>query len=199
MSNNHVLANVNKASLQDPILQPGPYDLGLDLENYSAEEVEQKYKEYIVAYLSDFVPLNFSCWLLKKRVNEVDVAIAKLAEGIQYSNNILGIGVPNGVNDPNVGDIVQKSGRTTGVTQGRIIDTSATIVVEYPPKTALFENVMVIEPTDQFKAFSEPGDSGSPIVNANGNLIGVIFAGGNGYGIGFPIKKAFMKFGVSLA
>ncbi|MDH5385989.1 MAG: hypothetical protein OEY18_14905, partial [Candidatus Aminicenantes bacterium] len=47
LSNNHVLANSNNASIGDPILQPGPYDGG-------------KWPDDRIADLSEFVPIVFT-------------------------------------------------------------------------------------------------------------------------------------------
>ena len=47
LSNNHVLANSNDASIGDPILQPGPFDGGTDPSDQ-------------IGMLADFEPIDFS-------------------------------------------------------------------------------------------------------------------------------------------
>lgn len=197
MSNNHVLAAINKGKPGDPVLQPGPYDLHVNLSKYSVNEVEYLYKPYVVGHLSAYVPLKFQCWFAK-RYNEVDVAIAKVDPDVAWKNELLGIGSITGVNDPVLNLAVKKSGRTTGVTMGRIIDTDATIEVWYEDKVALFDHVIVIQPALN-TSFTEPGDSGSIVVNENNEAVAEIFAGGSGYGIAFPVKKALQALGVTLA
>ncbi len=65
LSNNHVLANSNAASLSDPILQPGPYDGGTD----PADRI---------ATLSRFIPITFEPQVPRaQHRNLVDAAIAE--------------------------------------------------------------------------------------------------------------------------
>jgi len=47
LSNNHVLANSNRGKIGDPILQPGPYDGGINPRDR-------------IATLLDFVPIDFT-------------------------------------------------------------------------------------------------------------------------------------------
>ena len=55
------------------------------------------------------------------------------------------------------GEYVMKSGRTTGYTMAKVIDTSATIMVGYGLYMARFRDVILTE------KFLEPGDSGSAV------------------------------------
>ena len=63
LSNNHVLANSNSASIGDPILQPGPVDGGT-------------FPQDLIARLSRFVPIKFNS-PSSQPCNFVDAAIAE--------------------------------------------------------------------------------------------------------------------------
>ena len=66
---------------------------------------------------------------------------------------------------------MQKTGRTTGFTQGRITQIDVTTSVDYNGRTATF--------TDQLMAsgMSEGGDSGSVVLDEQKRVIGLLFAG----------------------
>ena len=55
------------------------------------------------------------------------------------------------------GDVLWKEGRTTCMTSGKVIDSSATVMVDYGHFTARFTDVIIAE------AMSKPGDSGSSV------------------------------------
>lgn len=80
---------------------------------------------------------------------------------------------------PALGLKVRKSGRTTGVTSGRIIGLGATSRIRYDEGMAFFRDLIVIEAFGGL--FSDSGDSGSLIVTDPGvNPVGLLFAGGGG-------------------
>lgn len=156
LSNNHVMAETNKANYKDAILQPGPFDGGS-----SANKI---------ARLEEFVPIDFS----SKGRNKVDVAIAEPLNEDDVDSRILGIGPPSGTANAKLGTSVIKSGRTTGVTSGKIIRTDYTARVEYAGgRTAIFENQLVTE------SISEGGDSGSVVMidEEKRRVCGLLFAG----------------------
>lgn len=159
LSNNHVLANSNDAAVGDPILQPGPYDGGT-LNNKIGE-------------LKRFVPIIFS----RDECNYVDAAIAS-ADCKDISYDIHDIGGIAGSYNVDVGDLgleVQKTGRTTGHTTGKIIAIDATVTVNYGSslKKKLAKFCKQIITTDM----SEPGDSGSVGLTEDRNVFGLLFAG----------------------
>ncbi|RME76257.1 MAG: hypothetical protein D6784_06205 [Chloroflexi bacterium] len=187
LSNNHVLANVNAASTGDPIIQPGRYDGG-----GPADEV---------ATLAAFVPIDFgsesaNCqyargventlnWLAERlgsqhRVmayrtapgeNLVDAALARPNDPNQFTPEILNIGRPKGVREATLGTKVQKSGRTTGHTQGQIIQIDVTTSVDYNGRTATFVNQLMAS------GMSSGGDSGSAVLDEEGYVVGLLYAG----------------------
>lgn len=207
LSNNHVLANSNKANVGDQILQPGPYDGG----NLTMD---------MIARLSEFVPINFiggenGCKIgnafistinktlkitgRKTRIvarqeeqleNRVDAAIAEPIRLEDVNANILEIGPLFGTAIIGLGAEIKKSGRTTGVTTGTIDQVNVTVQVQYGEgKIALF--------VDQFMAgeMCSGGDSGSAVISSlnsiDNYLVGLLFAGSDTTTVINPIKYVF--------
>jgi len=187
LSNNHVLADVNNGQPGDAILQPGPSDGGTADDRF--------------ATLADYVPLDFGtvpseCSIAEwaagllnfvagafgsnhqlqatKRtdgINRVDAALARPLSQDLVGNEILYIGVPTGVGTAMLGTEVQKTGRTTGHTQGTISQIDATLRIDYSGRSALFTGQLVAG------AMSKPGDSGSAVLDMDGRVVGLLFAG----------------------
>jgi hypothetical protein len=170
LSNNHVLANSNNAVFGQCITQPGPADGG------------QCPRDQI-AILERFVPINFAgganfvdCatgWAWPDRVRP---ELVYLSGGRPVYFRISRVPVA-----PALGMLVGKTGRTTQLTQGRIVGVGATIRVNYGGgRVALFQDQIVIRGTSG--GFSAGGDSGSSIWtwNPQRNPVGLLFAGGGG-------------------
>jgi hypothetical protein len=187
LSNNHVLANVNTAQPGDAIIQPGRYDGGI-----ADDEV---------ATLAGYIPLDFgggraSCNVatgVEKTLNKVaeilgsshrliayntspgenlvDAALARPLNPDQFVPDILKIGRPKGVREATLGTSIQKTGRTTDHTQGRITQIDVTISVDYNGRMATFINQFVAT------GMSAGGDSGSAILDEDRYLVGLLFAG----------------------
>lgn len=162
LSNNHVLANSNNANLGDPILQPGPFDGGVN----PADRI---------ASLSRFVPITFSPQVpLVNHNNLVDAAIAEgqfhdLDREIYWTGYVRGWRRRAGVT---VGMIVQKTGRTTNYTIGRITAVNATIDVGYGGgRVARFRDQIVTT------NMSAGGDSGSLVTTPDDVAVGLLYAG----------------------
>lgn len=152
LSNNHVLANANNARIGDPILQPAPVDGG-------------KLPTDVVATLSRFIPLYFD-----GRSNLVDAALAE-GEFHELDREIYRIGYVRNVQPPRLNKTVQKAGRTTNHTTGRIMGINATFHVQYAGgRTAKMCRQIV---TTRMAA---GGDSGSLLCDMRGNAIGMLFA-----------------------
>ena len=158
LSNNHVLANSNDARIGDPILQPGPYDGG-------------SVPGDIIARLSRFVPIRFKT-PTSTPLNYVDAAIAE-GEFHNLDREIYWIGYVQQVkSNPKVGDIVEKTGRTTNFTTGKIIATNATVDVNYGGgRVARFTRQIVTT------NMSAGGDSGSLVCDIKEGAVGLLFAG----------------------
>ncbi len=209
LSNNHVLADVNGGEAGDAILQPGPSDAG------TAQDQ--------IATLSDYVPIDFGTappecsvadWSAKllnyvagalgsshqlqavkqtQGVNRVDAALATPLSPDGVSSEILYIGAPIGVGEATLGTPVQKTGRTTGYTQGVITQIDATLRVDYSGRSALFTGQLVAGP------MSQPGDSGSAVLDMDGRVVGLLFAGSDVSTIINPIDEVFSALEIELA
>ncbi len=153
LSNCHVLANSNNARIGDPILQPGRYDGG-------------RYPGDLIARLSRYVPIRFG-----GLPNYVDAAIAE-GQFHDLNREIYWIGYVKGVRTVKVGSIVQKTGRTTSYTTGRVTAINAIVNVNYGSgRVARMERQIVTT------NMSAPGDSGSLLCDLNENAVGLLFAG----------------------
>lgn len=181
LSNNHVLANSNMGKIGDPILQPGPFDGG-------------KIPADVIAKLSQFVPIQFG-----GPVNHVDCAIAQTSPKLVTPLNKC-FGRISASPVPCRRDLlVQKCGRTTQFTRGRIIDCNATVRVNYGPSgAALYQNqIIVVSLTPP--PFSAGGDSGSLIVSTQGKRpVGLLFAGSATHTIANPIGAVLSALHVTI-
>lgn len=162
LSNNHVLANSNNANLGDPILQPGPFDGGTN----PADRI---------ATLSQFVPITFQPPIpVALHNNVVDAAIAEgqfhdLDREIYWTGYVRGWRRKANIT---VGTVVQKTGRTTNYTVGRITAINATVDVGYGGgKVARFKDQIITT------NMSAGGDSGSLVTTLDDVAVGLLFAG----------------------
>jgi len=209
LSNNHVLANLNKGEPNDPILQPGtldggvsddqiaeladyvPIDFGTESADCSFAEISARLLNYIAAALGSrhqLEPVK-----LTAGVNEVDAALARPLSPDVVNNEILHIGPPTGVGLATLGTEVQKSGRTTGYTQGQITQIDATVRVDYDGPSALFSGQLVASP------MSQRGDSGSAVLNMENEVVGLLFAGSDAVTLINPIDAVLSALDVELA
>jgi hypothetical protein len=190
LSNNHVLANQNSASIGDPALQPGPYDGGVAADS--------------LAWLYAFEPIKFISGNSSPS-NTIDAAIARSV--VENLGNATpaddGYGTPGSATvAAYIGQPVQKYGRTTKLTHGTVSELNVTVTVCYQPilifclKAAKFVNQIGITPGD----FSGGGDSGSLIVtdDANKNPVGLLFAGSETHTLANPIDVVLNQFDVTI-
>ncbi len=159
LSNNHVLAAGStfqnpRANIGDLIYQPGPHDGGKESDT--------------VGSLAWYNPID------TQGSNLIDAALWQPTTPDLMSEEVLDIGIPSGIGTVNVGDIIQKSGRTTGLQSAEVIDINATISVNYGDFKADFRNQIITD------IMGGPGDSGSADFDMTGpNLVGLLFAGSN--------------------
>ena len=139
--------------------------------------------------------------------NEMDAAIARLT--VEASPELLGLGdalsaalsLTKGLTkgeygqmaEPELGMVVRKSGRTSGVTEGKIAYTDLAIRVGYPFGEATFQGQVGIEP-----ALLQPGDSGSAILGAGNVVLALGFAGSRVMSVATPIRRILERFGLRL-
>jgi hypothetical protein len=189
LSNNHVLADENAGKKGDAIIQPGAFDGGSRAND-------------TIGRLDKFVRLK------KDGINFADAAMGSVEKAIQYDYKTLkGVGTLNGVATSmlDAGNDVSKVGRTTDATRGRVTAIELdNVVVGYDSGNLRFDNQIEIEGAGD-SPFSQGGDSGSLIVNAQGEAVALLFAGGdqggsNGKGLtyGNPIQAVFDLLGVDL-
>jgi hypothetical protein len=166
LSNNHVLADSNNLPIGRRIGQPA----GAPASN-------------LVARLSDFEPIRFPATDVAPR-NRMDAAIAILDDTNLTTVPGRIFGLPNYVaqiGTPVPGMAVTKSGRTTGVTRGRVVATNVNGVLvnygtEQNPQIGTFDRC--VQMIGNVGAFSNPGDSGSFILGSDsGRAVALLFAG----------------------
>ncbi|MGH8660623.1 MAG: hypothetical protein ACREUB_02535 [Burkholderiales bacterium] len=210
LSNNHVLANSNDALRGDAILQPGPVDGG-------------KFPDDHIAALEDFVPITFleppsecqfargviavlnaGCQLIGSNTryrtvkiqateNRVDAAIARPLDPTLVKREILEIGAISGLGTGTLGASIKKSGRTTGLTAGEVMQVDVTVNVQYGPgQLAQFSDQLLAGP------MSQGGDSGSAVLDQNNRLIGLLFAGSENSTIINRIEHVFSELSLTL-
>jgi hypothetical protein len=218
LSNNHVMALVNKARLGDPIIQPGRTDGG-SLDDTIAELaafvplrfVEVEAAQGIEPMSQSPEPRGFAAWIgsllallgwikrpspvpaTQEQENLVDAALALPVGDLELDPNIIDIGGPPlGITEPRLGMNVIKSGRTTGITEGRIMQVNATVNVKYGDNTARFTNQIMLS------SFSERGDSGSLLMDYQRNAVGLLFSGSGVITVASPIEYILSALDVDL-
>ncbi|OGV95929.1 MAG: hypothetical protein A2W53_08250 [Nitrospinae bacterium RIFCSPHIGHO2_02_39_11] len=185
LSNNHVYARENNATVGEMVLQPGLYDTGCIYDSNN-----------VIGNLTNFKPIIFST----SATNTVDAAIALSSTanlGNQTPSN--GYGTPKSITaEPALNMYVQKYGRTTALTKGIINGINATINVGYGSGTARFVNQIVVYSR---KPFIKPGDSGSLLVtDPDRNPVGLLFAGSSDgkWAIANPIREVLDSFSITI-
>jgi hypothetical protein len=190
LSNNHVYALTNSASLGSRVLQPGRYDNNCVLDPNDE-----------IGTLSDYEPIIFG-----GAENVIDAAIAlSSTAALGNSTPPSGYGTPTSEIYPmplNSGDIglpVQKFGRTTDLTTGRIAGINATIRVNFGVGIATFVNQVVVD--GDGGGFLRSGDSGSLLVSDPARQpIGLLFAADRSGKTAFanPIDHVLARFGLEI-
>ena len=187
LSNNHVLARSDAASIGDNIIQPSLIDA-----NCSASGTT------IVGNLSQFVNLETSG-------ANVDAAIAQISTGtVDTSGNILSLGATatgstadagpphagNGIT-ATISENVAKSGRTTGLTCSTIGAINVTTTVSYQKGCntgATFSVTYTNQISVNGGTFSASGDSGSLIVDqGTADAVALLYGGSDTDTVGNPV------------
>lgn len=157
LSNWHVLAGSATASPGDDIVQPGPHDGG-------------RAPRDVVGRLDRM--------LLDK---DGDAAIAVLNDARPFDPGIIDVNIiPDNLADPQIGDEVIKSGRSTQVTRGRV-DGKGRYFITYPVGRIGIDGFVIVPRDKQNPANEEismGGDSGSIwIKEGTKTAVGLHFAG----------------------
>jgi hypothetical protein len=183
LSNNHVYALENSASLGSNVLQPGRYDLNCASGSNA-----------LLGNLSKFVRITFST----TASNKVDAAIATATTAnLGRSTPSDGYGTPSATTvAAALNQVVMKYGRTTGQTTGTVVGLNATVNVGYSHGTARFVGQIMIRGKGKF---SNSGDSGSLIVDGSRRPVGLLFAGSSsGYTFANQIGEVLSALGVTV-
>jgi hypothetical protein len=162
VSNNHVIANCDDGKSGDAVLHPAPLDHG-DPSKDAVAELVSGYPR------------------LQKNGTIVDAAFAVLREGVDYDLSSIG---PSMRLQPLLAPLYQqrrvaKLGRSSGLTYGRITALALlNLDVDYPllNTSITFDRQIEIKAESDGVPFSKPGDSGSLVVNPEGQPIGLLFA-----------------------
>jgi hypothetical protein len=187
LSNNHVLARSDSASIGDAITQPGLIDANCSTTGTTT-----------VANLSQFVNLETSG-------ANVDAAIAQIVTGtVDTTGSILSLGATatGSVADPGpphagpgitatIGENVAKSGRTTGLTCSSVssISVATSIVYQQGCDTG---STFTVNYTNQVSvaggSFSASGDSGALIVDeTTADPVALLYGGSDTDTVGNPV------------
>jgi hypothetical protein len=188
LSNNHVLARSDQASVGEAIIQPGLIDNNCTPNGIGAGIST-------IATLSGWLPLsaattNADAALAQVTSRTVDPSGSILELGSRQPDGTLaaappGISSSNGKGEAASLDLkVAKSGRTTGLTCGSVLALDLDVTVDYfhdcaetkPYLTKTFTNQLGLSGN----AFTDAGDSGALVVDVtNAEPVGLFFAGGN--------------------
>ena len=171
LSNNHVLADTDRASVGDAVLSPGPADGG-------RPDVDR------VATLASFVRLS-------GEGNLLDLALAAVDDPALVGGNAVPEGQLAGVVEEVLDGVeVAKVGRTTGHTLGAITAVELDgVTVDYGRGDVFsFDDCVEVEGSGaegQARSFSDGGDSGSLVYLRDGlQVVGLLFAGSTTGGAG---------------
>lgn len=187
LSNNHILARSDHASVGDSIIQPGLIDNNCTPNGDGPGTTP-------VASLTGWLPLSSSS-------TNADAAIAQVDSGaVSATGSILELGTrqadgtlaaaPPGISSTGgkgeaatLGLTVAKSGRTTGLTCAAVSALAVDINVDYYLDCAETKPYLTKSYTNQIAAsgnqFSDAGDSGSLLVDVtDAEPVGLFFAGG---------------------
>ena len=201
LSNNHVLARSDAATIGDAITQPGLIDVNCD-----------KTATTTVANLTQFVNLENEAKTAS--TSNIDAAIAQVVSGnVDSSGNILYLGATadaNGVPVPGaphagsgvaatVNMQVAKSGRTTGLTCSSVMAVNTTTSIQYTkncdgtgtPFTVTYKNQVDVTGGE----FSAQGDSGSLIVSqTTADPVALLYGGSDVDTVANPVAPVLSFF-----
>jgi len=197
LSNNHGLANENKAVIGDSIFQPGKLDGGvkeraklaefIPLIGFEGEEPEPPPPP------SDCPVANFIVdicnWIAliagretrlqaivpketREGINKVDVALARPLDDAEFLDSILEIGEPKGRTEGEVGMKIKGSGRTSALVHDEIAAIDGTANVMYNSGQIFLEDQLITK-----GPMLLGGDSGMIILTEDNRVVGGGFAG----------------------
>lgn len=130
----------------------------------------------------------------QKNLFQVDAALARPVSPDAIDPSIIGIGMIKGLAIPEIGCSVQKSGRSSGYTRGRITVVGATVTVGFiNGRNARFTNQILSA------KMGKPGDSGSLLLDGANRAVGLLFAGSATTTIYNPIEEVLQSLQIRLS
>jgi hypothetical protein len=209
LSNNHVLARSDHATVGDAVVQPGLIDNNCTPNGEGAGTVP-------VGALTGWLPLNSSSTNADAAIAEVashtvDPSGSILELGFRQADGTLGAAPPGISSTAGKGEAaglqlrVAKSGRTTGLTCGGVSAVSVDVSVDYYRDCAETRPYLTKTFTNQIglsgDRWSDAGDSGALVVDVeNAEPVGLYFAGGTdasgvGQGMANPASDVLSELG----
>ncbi|MBO3442638.1 hypothetical protein [Clostridium haemolyticum] len=179
LGSGHVLTNENLVPLGTPIIQPSIHFGGVISKD-------------TIAYLSKYIPLRYiSSTAIPE--NYVDCAIGKVLSISLVTPKIAILNsLPLGVSSAKLKDTVVKVGAISGYTTGTVEAVNATIWAHYSSGQVLFKNQILTT------LMSQKGDSGSLLLDREGNAIGLLNSDSNSFSNYSDINLILKIFKVSL-
>ncbi len=171
LSNAHIFAPEG-AREGDLIFQPGMFDGG-DTSDKVAELLRW----------SKFPPDNDTI---------VDAAVARPLTPNEVKEDILNIGTVTKMAYPKINSVVRKSGRSSGLTSGMVVDTNASIMIDYGSFATTFTDQIIINP-----AIALSGDSGSLLVDEGNRAVGLVLAGSDKITVANKITNVAAKLNIN--
>jgi hypothetical protein len=182
VSCNHVIAATDHGKSGDQVLSPGPAD--------------QRGRSGNVVGLLDG---NYPDFFRTRQI--VDCAFAELLPAVEYdpARTAPRESLSSRIAMPREAALVEKIGRTTGRTVGRVTAYDVDDVdVQYPFGYAVFDNQIEIETYDHVP-FSRPGDSGSLVMTREREPVGLLHASSSdGLSYANPIGQVLEALGVDI-
>ena len=180
LTNFHVACVDSTWSVGDTMTQPGRVDGGVCPTN--------KFGALVRATLSD----------------HVDGAVVSIDAGKASQCTIVDVGDVKGKNTATIGMAIRKRGRTSGLTYGTVTSVDQSVSINYGDGlgTHTLKNQIRMEvDTAHSTVMSDHGDSGSVVVDANNNVVGLLYAGIDpGHTVAFanPIQNVLDELNVDL-
>jgi len=186
LSCNHVLANENACHIGDYIFQPGIADNPTVNRNFVGWTDNVPY----FATLRDYAVLSTT------QNNLQDSAVAMVYSDY-IARQMVNPNYPNGlpmagIGAPSIGLVVQKFGRTTGQTMGKILAMNSTFTIGYDIGPTTFTGTIVTS------SMSKGGDSGAITLDDKMNAIGLLFAGSDKVSLHTPMAPIINRYGLRI-
>lgn len=170
LTNWHVAVG-GRGKIGDKIYQPGGADIVLSQAD-------------VIGSVQSFAPISMNSggWWFFRKYNLADAAL--IVPTVIADTSYPKVGALTGTVPEKVGLAVQKYGRTTLWTTGKIKYTNATVTIGYDDGNATFRKQVM------FDLVSGAGDSGSLIISGR-NAVALLFAGSDRITVGTPIRTVF--------